>query len=152
MTQSERSDGDQSVTNGLGDRYRDGQSGQHGAGQRRVVVTGVGLMTSLGVGRDATWRALLAGENGIGPVTLCDSSDLESKIAGEVHGFDPLDWIEKKGARRMDRFVQLSIAATQDALDHSQLDVASAPDEIGTMIGSGMGGLTWLEEHWFIHT
>ena len=114
--------------------------------QRRVVVTGVGMMTALGVGREATWDALLAGENGIGPVTLCDTSDLESRIAGEVTDFDPRDFIERKEARRMDRFVQLSIAATQDALDQSGLDVSLAADEIGTMIGSGMGGLAWLED------
>ena len=114
--------------------------------QRRVVVTGVGMMTALGVGREATWDALLAGENGIGPVTLCDTSDLESRIAGEVTDFDPRDFIDRKEARRMDRFVQLSIAATQDALDQSGLDVSLAADEIGTMIGSGMGGLAWLED------
>ncbi len=114
--------------------------------QRRVVVTGVGMMTALGVGREATWDALLGGENGIGPVTLCDASDLEARIAGEVPDLDPRDFIERKEARRMDRFVQLSIAATQDALEQSGLDVSSAADEIGAMIGSGMGGLTWLEE------
>ena len=114
--------------------------------RRRVVVTGVGMMTALGVGREATWDALLAGENGIGAVTLCDTSDLESRIAGEVTDFDPRDFIERKEARRMDRFVQLSIAATQDAMDQSALDVSSAADEIGVMIGSGMGGLAWLED------
>ena len=114
--------------------------------QRRVVVTGVGMMTALGVGREASWDALLAGENGIGDVTLCDASDLEARIAGEVTGFDPRDFIDRKEARRMDRFVQLSIAATDDALEQSGLDVSSAADEIGAMIGSGMGGLTWLED------
>ena len=117
-----------------------------GSTQRRIVVTGVGMMTALGVGREASWDALLAGENGIGPVTLCETSDLEARIAGEVTGFDPLDFIDRKEARRMDRFVQLSIAATRDALDQSNLDISSAADEIGAMIGSGMGGLTWLED------
>ena len=115
-------------------------------GQRRVVVTGAGMMTALATGREATWRALLAGENGIGPVTLCEAADLESRIAGEVSDFDPLDWIDRKEARRMDRFVQLAIAASQEAIDHARLDVAAAADEIGAMIGSGMGGLTWLED------
>ncbi len=114
--------------------------------QRRVVVTGVGMMTALGVGREASWDALLAGDNGISDVTLCDASDLEARIAGEVTGFDPRDFIDRKEARRMDRFVQLSIAATDDALEQSGLDVSSAADEIGAMIGSGMGGLTWLED------
>ena len=117
-----------------------------GTAQRRIVVTGVGMMTALGVGRDVTWESLLAGANGIAPVTLCEVSDLESRIAGEVTGFEPLDFIDRKEARRMDRFVQLSIAATQEALDHSGLDVSSAADEIGAMIGSGMGGLSWLED------
>ena len=112
----------------------------------RIVVTGVGLMTAVGAGREQTWDALLAGENGIRPVTLCETSDLESRIAGEVPEFDPLDYIERKDARRMDRFVQLSIAATQEALDHSKLEIAPVADEVGAMIGSGMGGLTWLEE------
>ena len=117
-----------------------------GSTQRRIVVTGVGMMTALGVGREASWDALLAGENGIDAVTLCETSDLEARIAGEVTGFDPLDFIDRKEARRMDRFVQLSIAATRDALDQSNLDISSAADEIGAMIGSGMGGLTWLED------
>ena len=125
-----------------------GEMQEEGSGVegRRVVVTGVGMMTALGLGRERSWEALLGGENGIGPVTLCDTSDLESRVAGEVTGFDPLDFIEKKEARRMDRFVQLSIAATQEALDHSGLDMTKNADAIGAMIGSGMGGLTWLEE------
>jgi 3-oxoacyl-[acyl-carrier-protein] synthase II len=113
---------------------------------RRVVVTGIGLMTAVGVGREQTWEALLSGENGILPVTLCDVSDLKSRIAGEVSSFDPLNYIDRKDARRMDRFVQLSIAATQEALEHSKLDISPIAEEVGAMIGSGMGGLTWLEE------
>ena len=113
---------------------------------RRVAVTGIGLVTAVGIGREATWDALLAGENGIGPVTLCDASDLGSRIAGEAPDFNPLDFIDRKDARRMDRFVQISIAATQDALEQSGLDIAPIADEVGAMIGSGMGGLTWLED------
>ena len=128
------------VTNGLGD------AASPQPPSRRIVVTGVGLMTAVGAGREQTWNALLAGENGIRPVTLCDVSDLQSRIAGEVPGFDPLDYVERKDARRMDRFVQLSIAATQEALDQSKLEIAPIAEEIGAMIGSGMGGLTWLEE------
>ena len=116
------------------------------AGERRVVVTGVGLMTAVGIGREATWRALLAGENGIAPITLCDTTDLASTIAGEVTGFDALDFIDRKEARRMDRFVHLVIASTAEALEHSGLDISTAPDEIGAMIGSGIGGLQTLED------
>ena len=128
------------VTNGLGDAETPQPPSP------RIVVTGIGLMTAVGAGREQTWDALLAGENGIRPVTLCESSDLQSRIAGEVPEFDPLDYIERKDARRMDRFVQLSIAATQEALDHSKLEIAPVADEVGAMIGSGMGGLSWLEE------
>ena len=110
-----------------------------GSTQRRIVVTGVGMMTALGVGREASWDALLAGENGIGPVTLCETSDLEARIAGEVTGFDPLDFIDRKEARRMDRFVQLSIAATRDALD-SRTSTSLGGRRDRRDIGSGMAG------------
>ena len=112
----------------------------------RVVVTGIGMMTPVGIGREQSWSAMLAGENGIGPVTLCDASDLESRVAGEVMGFDPLDYIERKEARRMDRFTHLAIAASAEALEHAGLDVAVAADEIGVMIGCGIGGIETLEE------
>ena len=114
----------------------------------RVAVTGVGLVTPVGVGREATWNALLAGENGISRVTLCDASDLGSKVAGEVHDFDPLDYIDRKDARRMDRFVHLAIAAATEALEHSGLDIEPVRDEVGAMIGSGMGGITTLDEQY----
>jgi 3-oxoacyl-[acyl-carrier-protein] synthase II len=113
---------------------------------RRVVVTGIGMVTAVGIGREASWQALLAGENGIRPVTLCDASDLESRIAGEVVDFDPLNYVDRKEARRMDRFVHFAIAASGEALAHSGLDMSECPDEIGVMIGAGMGGLTTLEE------
>ncbi|RLT35297.1 MAG: beta-ketoacyl-[acyl-carrier-protein] synthase II [Chloroflexi bacterium] len=113
---------------------------------RRVVVTGVGLVTAVGNTREETWAALLAGKNGIVPVTLCDTDGLASRIAGEVQGFDPLNFIDRKDARRMDRFVQLAVAATAEALAHSGLDVAANADQVGVMIGAGIGGLTTLEE------
>lgn len=113
---------------------------------RRVVVTGIGMLTPVGIGREETWSALLAGENGIGPVTLCDTTDLESRVAGEVPGFDALDFVDRKEARRMDRFAHLAIAASGEALEHAGLDVAVAADEIGVMIGCGIGGLATLEE------
>lgn len=120
---------------------------------RRVAVTGVGMMTPVGIGREASWRALLGGENGIAPVTLCESADLESRIAGEVTGFDALDYVDRKEMRRMDRFTHLAIAATAEALEHSGLDVAAEAEEIGCMIGSGIGGMQTLEEQFdvFFH-
>ena len=116
----------------------------------RVVVTGVGLMTPVGIGRDASWEALLHGTNGIGPVTLVESDDLPARIGGEVTGFDPLDFIGRKDARRMDRFVQLSIAATDEAVEQSGLDIPAEAGEIGCMIGSGIGGIGTLEDQFKI--
>ncbi len=113
---------------------------------RRVVVTGAGMVTPVGVGREQSWRALLAGENGITSVTLCDAHDIASRVAGEVKGFDPLQYVDRKEARRMDRFTHLAIAASAEALAHSGLDVSLAPDQVGAMIGVGIGGLAWLEE------
>ena len=118
--------------------------------ERRVVVTGIGMMTPVGIGREETWSALLAGENGIGPVTLCDVTDLASQVAGEITDFDPLDVVSKKEARRIDRFTQLAIGASAEALEHSGLDISVAPDEIGVMIGSGIGGLQWLEDQFHV--
>ncbi len=117
---------------------------------RRVVVTGIGMVTPVGIGRETSWAALLAGENGIGPVTLCESSDLQSRVAGEITDFDPLDHMDRKEARRMDRFTHLAIAASGEALAHSTLDVSVAADEIGVIIGSGMGGIQTLEEQFHV--
>ena len=120
------------------------------AAQRRVVVTGIGMLTPVGIGRETTWTALLAGENGIGPVTLADTTDLASRVAGEVPGFDALDYLERKEARRMDRFTHLAIAASGEALADAGLDVSLAADEIGVMIGCGIGGMQTLEEQFKI--
>src|SRR5690606_7437564 len=86
---------------------------------RRVVVTGVGLVTPVGNDREGTWRALLAGENGIGPCTLVATDDLPSQIAGEVKDFEVSRWLDRKEARRMDRFTHLAIAAAGEALEQS---------------------------------
>ena len=112
----------------------------------RVVVTGIGLMTPVGIGRDASWESLLRGTNGIDHVTLVEAEDLPAQIGGEVTGFNPLDFIGRKDARRMDRFVQLSIAASDEALEHSGLDVRAESESVGCMIGSGIGGIGTLED------
>lgn len=117
-----------------------------GEPERRVVITGIGMVTPVGIGRDTTWAALLNGENGIGPVTLCDSTDLASRVAGEVTDFDPLDFIDRKQARRIDRFTQLALAASGEAIEHAGIDIAARADEIGVMIGCGIGGIRTLEE------
>ena len=116
----------------------------------RTVVTGIGMMTPVGIGRDESWRSLLDGVNGIGPVTLVESDDLPSRIAGEVTGFDPLTWLSRKDARRMDRFVQLAVAASDEALEQSGLDVPAEAEAVGCMIGSGIGGIGTLEDQFKI--
>ena len=113
---------------------------------RRVVVTGIGMLTPLAVGRERSWSALLAGENGIRRATLDDLSGLAATIAGEVPEFDPGAFLDRREARRTDRFVQLAIAAADEAVAHAGLDVAASADRVGVMIGSGIGGLATIED------
>ncbi|HEY7170012.1 MAG TPA: beta-ketoacyl-ACP synthase II [Vicinamibacterales bacterium] len=116
---------------------------------RRVVVTGIGLVSSLGIGTEANWKALISGRSGVGTITKFDASQFATRIAGEVRGFDPLGWIEKKDVKKMDVFIQYAIAASQFAMDDSALQVtpANAP-RVGVFIASGIGGFTTIErEH-----
>jgi 3-oxoacyl-[acyl-carrier-protein] synthase II len=113
------------------------------------VITGIGLLSPLGVGTDVNWRALMAGRSGIGRITHFDPSAFASQIAGEVKGFDPLQFVEKKDVKKMDVFIQFAIAASQFAMDDSKLQVteANAP-RVGVYIASGIGGFTSIErEH-----
>ncbi len=117
--------------------------------RRRVVVTGVGLVSSLGIGTEANWRALLAGRSGISRITKFDATNFATRIAGEVKGFDPLAFIEKKDVKKMDVFIQYAIAAAQFAVDDARLEVTDdiAP-RVGVFIASGIGGFTTIErEH-----
>src|SRR5438067_2365003 len=93
---------------------------------RRVVVTGIGLVSSLGIGTDANWAALTAGTSGIATITKFDASQFATRIAGEVKDFDPLAFIEKKDVKKMDIFIQYAIAASQFAMDDSRLEVTPA--------------------------
>ena len=116
---------------------------------RRVVITGIGLVSALGIGTEQTWVGLLAGQSGIGRVTRFDVTGYAAQIAAEVKGFDPLAFIEKKDIKKMDLFIQYAIAAAQFAMDDSKLQItdANAPD-IGAFIGSGIGGFITIErEH-----
>jgi 3-oxoacyl-[acyl-carrier-protein] synthase II len=116
---------------------------------RRVVVTGIGLVSSLGIGTDANWAALAAGRSGIATITKFDATQFATRIAGEVKGFDPLAFIEKKDVKKMDIFIQYAIAASQFAMDDSLLEVTPelAP-RVGVFIASGIGGFTTIErEH-----
>ncbi len=113
---------------------------------RRVVVTGVGMLSGVGAGREATWQALLAGTNGIRPITRVETADLPTRVAAEVPEFDLSTYLDRKEAKRMDRFTHLAVIASGEALEHSGIDVAADADEIGCMIGSGIGGMETLEQ------
>src|SRR5260370_25237282 len=91
--------------------------------ERRVVVTGLGLVTPLGIGTQATWEGAIAGKSGVGPITRFDAKDLPSRIAGEVKGFDPAQFMDKKEARRNDLFIQFGLAATHLGLLDSGLPI-----------------------------
>jgi 3-oxoacyl-[acyl-carrier-protein] synthase II len=116
---------------------------------RRVVVTGLGLVSPVGIGTEATWQALLAGCSGAGPITLFDASQHSTRFACEVKGFDPLRWIEKKDVKKVDRFIQFAIAASDLALKDAAFAVApSEAGRVGVFIGSGIGGFATIErEH-----
>src|SRR6187431_407627 len=117
--------------------------------RRRVVVTGVGLVSPLACGSEATWQAALAGRTGIGPITQFDAAGYSTRIAGEVSGFDPHDWIEKKDIKKCGRFIQFAIAATRMAMDASGLQINDDnAARVGVAIGSGIGGFEVIErEH-----
>ena len=116
---------------------------------RRVAVTGIGLVSSLGVGTEANWEALCAGRSGISRITRFDPSNFAAQIAGEVKDFDPLDFIEKKDVKKMDIFIQYAIAAAQFAMDDSGLKVTlECAGRVGVFIASGIGGFSTIErEH-----
>lgn len=116
--------------------------------QRRVVVTGLGAITPLGIGVEPTWKAICAGASGIGRITKFDPTGYDAQIAGEVKDFDPTRYIEKKDIKKMDTFIQYAVAAGQMAVDDAALKVA--PEEavrVGVYIGSGIGGLGSIEHY-----
>ena len=115
-------------------------------GQRRVVITGVGAVTPLGNDAETSWQRLLAGESGAGPITQFDSTDYHVHFACEVKDFDPSNWIERKQARRMDRFAQLILAAARQAEADSGVDVKADGDRIGASIATGIGGLRSFQD------
>ena len=116
---------------------------------RRVVITGVGLVSSLGLGTAATWEALCAGQSGVGPITHFDASEFNARIAGEVKHFDPLQFVEKKDVKKMDVFIQYAVAASEFALRDAGLTVThDLGPRVGVFIASGIGGFTTIErEH-----
>jgi len=115
---------------------------------RRVVVTGMGMVTPLGVGMEKTWGAMLEGKSGVGLITQFDAAEFGTKIAAEINGFEPGDYIEPKEIKKMDRFIHLAVGAASMAMEDSGLVITEANAErVGVLVGSGMGGLPAIERY-----
>jgi 3-oxoacyl-[acyl-carrier-protein] synthase II len=115
--------------------------------QRRVVVTGIGIVSPLGLGKARNWEALLRGENGVGPITRFDASRLSTRIAAEVKGFDVQAFIDRKESRKMDPFIQYAVVASQLAVDDAAIPLGLLQsDRCGVCVGSGIGGIQTIEE------
>jgi 3-oxoacyl-[acyl-carrier-protein] synthase II len=115
-------------------------------GRRRVVITGLGAVTPLGNDVDSTWENLIAGESGAAEITQFDASPFSVKFACEVKGFDPTTYIDRKRARRMDRFAHLIVAAARQAEADAGLEIAKEPDRVGAAIATGIGGLRAFQD------
>ena len=110
-------------------------------------MTGVGLVSPVGMGTQANWDALCAGTSGIGPITRFDAAAFSTRFAGEVKDFDPLQFIEKKELKKMDIFIQFAVAASQFAMDDAGLKTTpETADRVGVFIASGIGGFTTIEK------
>ena len=119
----------------------------------QVYVTGVGMVTPMGLDTRSSWEALLKGTSGIDYITSFDAEGFETRFAGEVKGFDPTEYVDRKQARRLDRFAQLAVAATHQALDQAGLELnngAVDATRVGTVIGSGIGGIITLSEQFAV--
>ena len=117
--------------------------------KKRVVVTGLGAITPIGIGKDEFWQSLLNGKSGIGKITHFDASEYTTQIAGEVKDFDPAKYIDKKEAKRMDPFTQFAVAASKMAFEDSGINLETEDrTRIGTMIGTGIGGMDTLNEQY----
>jgi 3-oxoacyl-[acyl-carrier-protein] synthase II len=115
---------------------------------RRVVITGMGVLSPLGIGLEANWDAISNGRSGIAPVTKFDASDLPSRIAGEVKNFNAEDWVEKKEIKKMDPFLHYTLAAGQMAVQQAGLVIdESNAERVGVLVGSGLGGLETIEKY-----
>ena len=115
---------------------------------KRVVITGVGMVTPVGLDTETSWEGLINDKSGIGPITQFTAADIPTKIAGEIHGFEPEKYIELKEIKKMDRFIHLAIAASQMAMDMSGLKITPEnADRVGVMVSAGMGGLPAIEKY-----
>ena len=114
--------------------------------RRRVVVTGLGVITPIGIGKEAFWEGIKEGRSGIGKITRFDASSYPSQIAGEIRGFDPKDYMSPRQVRRMDRFAHLAIACARMAMDDSGFLVSQTnANRVGIVMGSAMGGMELAE-------
>ena len=114
--------------------------------KRRVVVTGVSMITPVGIDTESSWSGLVEGRSGIGPITHFEDKDIPTQIAGEVKGFDPAKYIEAKEIKKMDRFIHLALAASQMLMDDAKLVITPEnADRVGVMVGAGIGGLPAIE-------
>ena len=113
---------------------------------RRVVVTGIGLVTPIAVGTEETWQGLLAGKSGIGPITQFDHTTFATQFAGEVKNFDPTRWMTAREAKTVDRFIQFAVAAGMMAYADSGLKIEGEfAERVGCFIGAGLGGVSTIE-------
>lgn len=116
--------------------------------KRRVVVTGIGLVTPCGVGVDNVWKNILNGQSGIGPLTRFDTTRFDTKFAGEIKAFNPEDYVPPKEVKKMDLFIQYALGAAHEAVGDAALDMASEdPERIGVVVGTGLGGLPTIERY-----
>lgn len=117
-------------------------------GRPAAYITGIGVVSPVGVGREDFWKALLAGESGVGPITLFDASDFAVRIAAECRSFDPRDFMDRKVVQRTDRFTHFGLAASKLALDDAGAwgELESNPERVGLVLGSGIGGVASMEE------
>ena len=106
-------------------------------GRRRVVITGLGMVSPIGKDVASSWQALIGGESGAAPITLFDHTDFPVHFACELKDFEPTEWMERKQARRMDRFAQMIVAASRQAESDSGIDIAKEADRIGASIATG---------------
>jgi 3-oxoacyl-[acyl-carrier-protein] synthase II len=120
--------------------------------KRRVVVTGIGMITPVGLDTETSWEGLVSGKSGIGPITQFDDKAIPTQIAGEIHGFEPEKYIDLKEIKKMDRFIHLAIAASQMAMDSAGLKITEENAErVGVMVSAGMGGLPAIEKYYKVY-
>jgi 3-oxoacyl-[acyl-carrier-protein] synthase II len=116
--------------------------------RKRVVITGLGLVIPIGIGVETAWKNVCEGRSGIAPLTRFDPKDHETKIAGEVKGFNPENYIEKKEIKKMDLFIQYALGAANEAVEDSQLEIAPEnAEQVGVIVGTGLGGLPTIEKY-----